>query len=385
MSLPVLSFQQLINSQVAAMQASAGIPLDFTVGSVLLAVVESNTGNSLWLESTATALLAVTRLTTSSGNDVDTFVEQFGLTRDPAVPASGFVTFSRFTANLQATIQVGALVSSVGNGVSYSVGIDTTNPYYNASLNAYIVPISITSTSVPVSATTAGTIGNALANQITTIQSVIINIDTVTNPSAFTTGRNAESDAALKSRFVLYLNSLSKATKQALQAAILSVQDVARYELVENYDLAGNPKLGFFYALIDDGTGNASSTLLNNVAAQLDLTRGLTIAFSDYGPTSFPMSYTAHVFTDLSMPDSDVQAAVVTALQNYNSQQGFNALFPYSEVPRIIYDTNLTLSGNAYSPIINVTNWTINTGTSDVTLIGQQIPTNGSIAVTMNA
>ncbi len=385
MSLPIQSFQQIVDSQVAAMQASSKVVLDFSVGAVLRAIVESNAGNALWLESTAQTLLDVTRLTTSTGNDVDTFVEQFGLTRNPATPATGNVTLSRYTANLQATINVGALVSCVTNGISYSVGIDTGNAYYNSSLNAYILPASIASISVPVTATTAGTVGNVIANQITTIQSVIVNIDSVTNPSAFTNGADAESDEELKIRFVLYLNGLSKATKIALTAAILSVSGVERQELIENEDLAGNVMLGFFYALVDDGTGNASSTLLMNVSSQLDVTRGFTIGFAAYGPTQFPMSFSAHVFTDLSMPDSTVHDAVVAALESYISSQGFDSLFPYSEVPRIIYDTNVTLSGNTYSPITNVTNWTINGGTSDVQLTGQEIPVNGTITITVNA
>lgn len=385
MPLPIQSFSQSVNTQVAAMQAAAGVPLDFSIGSILRALIESNAANSLWLESTAQKLLEVTRLTTSTGNDVDTFVEQFGLSRNPAVPAEGFVTFSRYTANLQATINVSSLVSSVANGVTYSVGIDETNPYYNGLLNAYILPAGINSTSVPVIATTSGAVGNILANQITTIQSVIFNIDSVNNPNTFANGVDAESDAALKIRFVLYLNSLSKATKLALIAAILSVPNVERYTLVENKTTTNQELLGFFYSVIDDGTGHASSTLLQNVAAQLDATRGFTIAFSVYPPVDFPISFSAHVFTDSSMPDATVRNAVIAALQTYISKQGFNSLFPYSEVPRIIYDANLTLSGNQFSPITNVTDWTLNNDIIDVEVIGQNIPVNGNIFIEMNA
>lgn len=385
MPLPIQSFNESVNTQVAAMQASAGVPLDFSIGSILRALVESNAANSLWLESTAQKLLEVTRLTTSTGNDVDTFVEQFGLSRNPAIPAEGYVTFSRYTANLQATINVRDLVSSVANGVSYSVGIDETNPYYNGVLNAYILPAGINSTSVPVIATTAGTIGNILANQITTIQSVIFNIDSVTNANNFTNGVDAESDAALKIRFVLYLNSLSKATKLALISAILSVPNVERYTLIENKTISNQELLGFFYSVIDDGTGNASSQLLQNVAAELDATRGFTIGFSVYPPVDFPISFSANVFTDSSMPDVTVQNAVVAALQTYITNQGFNSTFPYSEVPRIIYETNLTLSGQSFSPIVNVTNWTLNGGTFDVQVIGQNIPVNGTIFIQVNA
>lgn len=385
MPLPVMSFEQLVNTQVAAMQAAAGVVLDFNVGSILRSIIESNSGNALWLQSEAQALLAITRLTTSTGNDVDTFVEQFGLKRNPAVPATGFVALSRNTPNQQGVINVGALVSSVTNNISYSVGIDTTNPYYNSDSNQYLVPPGISSTSVPVTATTAGAIGNVLANQITTIQSVILNMDSVTNPDAFTTGANQESDPALKIRFVLYLNSLSKATKSALQAAILSVPGVARYDLQENEDINGNLFRGFFYAVIDDGTGNASSTLLGNVSAQLEATRGLTIGFSVYDPIQFPTSVSAHVTTDLTSPNDTVQAAVVTALETYISQLGFNSIIPYSEIPRIIYDTNLSLSGTQFSPITNVKNWTLNGGTSDITLATREIPVNGTITVTVNA
>ncbi len=385
MPLPILSFQQLVDTQVAAMQASAGIVLDFSVGEVLLAAVESNAGNSLWLESTAEQLLAVTRLTTSTGNDVDTFVEQFGLSREPAVPASGAVTFSRFTANQIGTINVGGLVSSVANGISYAVGVDTDNTYYNPSQNAYLLPIGISSTSVPVTATTLGSVGNILANQITTLQSVFVNIDSVTNPSDFTNGANQESDAALKVRFVLYINSLSKATKLAIEAAILSVEGVVRFKLVENYDVNGNPLLGFFYAVIDDGTGNAPSPLLASVQSAVDLVRGFTIAFSIYAPDPVNIDVTAHVFTDASIPDATVQTASISALNTYITEQGFNALFPYSEIPRIIYDTNLTLSGSSFTPTVNVTNWTLNSGTSDVTLTGKEIAIPGTVTVIMNA
>lgn len=385
MPLPILSFQQLVDNQVAAMQASATVVLDFSIGSILLAICESNAGNGLWLESTAEYLLAVTRLTTSTGNDVDTFVQQFGLTRNPAIPASGYVTLSRYTPTLPATINVGSLVSSLANGISYAIQPDTTNPYYNPSQSAFILPAGISSTSVPVVATTAGSIGNVLANQITTIQSVITNIDTVTNPDAFTNGQDQESDAALKIRFVLYLNSLSKATLPAIEAAVASVPGVERYVVVENVDILDNPQLGFFYVVIDDGTGHASSDLQSDVYNVVYITRGLTIQFAIYGPIATDVNVTAHVFTDHSLEDSQVQAAVVASLQTYISGVGFDGTIPYSEIPRIIYDTNLSLSGTAFSPITNVTSWLLDGGTSDVTFTGQEIPVPGTITVVMNA
>ena len=381
MPLPVKSFDELVNEQASAMQASADMPLDFSVGSILLALVQSNSGNCLWLQSLASSVLAITRLQTSTGYDVDTFVQQFGLTRKPAVPATGNVTFSRYTTTQQAIIPVGALVFSITSGVNYAVVADSTNENFNPDLNAYIINIEVASATVPVQAQTPGLVGNVLANQITTISSIIPYVDAVTNEVAFTNGEDQESDAALKIRFVLYLNGLSKATYQALAAATLGVNGVQRYKLTENYDIDSNPLPGFFYDVIDDGTGNASDTLIANVSQAVDATRGFTIAFSVYAPNPITISITAHVFTDGSLPDATVQATVVSALTNYIVTQSFDALFAYSHIPGIIYGTN----SSANSPIFNVTNYTLNGGSTDIQLTGSQIMVPGTITVIMNA
>lgn len=81
MALNTKTFDQLVSDQANAMQGVARILLDFTDGSDFLATVQANAGNSLWLQALITALLAVARLQTSSGSDVDSFVEQFFLSR----------------------------------------------------------------------------------------------------------------------------------------------------------------------------------------------------------------------------------------------------------------------------------------------------------------
>lgn len=390
MTLPIKSFNELVNDQVDVMQASAGVPLDFTVGSVLRALIESNSGNSLWLQALVMQLLAVTRLTTSSGNDVDTFVGQFGLTRNPATPATGNVTFSRNTTTVQANIQAatfvtnsqgqsvpvgGALVAAVVNGVNYMVVPDSANPNYNPNTNSYVMLTGISSITVPVQAVTAGSVGNVFSNEITIIVSVIPNVDSVNNSQPFTNGVDQESDEALKARFVLYLNSLSKATKQALEAAIESVQGVERYKLVENENLDSSEHLGFFYTVIDDGSGNPPTSLKTQVESAIEPVRGFTIAYSVYLPTAFPISISVTVTSDESIPDSNLQQIVTTALNNYIAAQGFDALMPISKIPEIVYD--------ASSAVINVTNYIQNGFALDIQLTGQEIATVGTTTVTV--
>lgn len=377
MSLPVKSATQLVNDQTAAMQSAAGQTLDFAIGSILRAVVESNMGNSLWLQAMVTALLAVTRLSSSSGTDVDTFIGDFGLSRIPAVAATGSVIFSRFTATNSATIPVVTLVSSVANGVSYAVIVDTNNPYYHADLNAYVIPALTSSISVPVQATTAGANTNVLSNQITTINSVLVNVDSVTNPDPFTNGKDQESDDSVKRRFVLYLASLFRATKQALEFAVELVPEVKKYIIIENKDINDVTYYGYFFIIIDDGTGNASSGLISRVSASVENYRGLTIAYSVFPPVQFPISIVAHVHTDGTVADSVVHDQVVAAYQAFISAQDFRALFAYSRVPAIAYGANSTIT--------DVTNYTLNGGTSDIQLVGQEIMTIGTITIIMNA
>lgn len=385
MTLPIKSFNQLVNEQVSVMQAAAGMPLDFSIGSILRAIVESNSGNALWLQALIMQLLAVSRLTTSTGNDVDTFVGQFGLTRNPPVPATGNVTFSRNTTTVQATIQAavvtdnvpvgGALVASTVNGINYMVMPDPANPDFNVSLNAYVLLAGNANITVPIQAVTAGSIGNVFSDEITIIVSVIPYVDAVNNSQPLTNGEDQESDQALKVRFVLYLNSLSKATKQAIQAAILSVPGVARYKLIENENTDTTEHLGFFYAVIDDGEGSASGPLIANVEAAIEAVRGFTIAYSVYDPIAFPIDFIVTVTNDGSVSDDSLETTVTQALETYITSSGFDALFPYSKIPEIVYDSS--------AAIINVTSYTQNAGTTDITLTGRNIATVGDITVTV--
>jgi uncharacterized phage protein gp47/JayE len=394
MPLAEKSFDEFVDDQVNAMQAVANQLLDFTDGSVMRAIVESNAGNSLFLEALYAFLLSVTRFMTSFGQDADTWGQQFQFYRVPATPAFGTVTFSRSVTTQQAVIPsgnmdgtiIGAIVYSSISMMNYFVYADTTNDNYDPDLNAYIIPIGISSIDVPIVAQNAGTAGNVLANDINIISTPIAYVDTVTNALALANGQNSESDAAYKTRFILYINSLSKATQQALQEAIKSVPGVARYQLIENVDIDDNPYLGFFYVVIDDGTGNASSDLIGDVQAAVYATRGFTIAESVYGPTQFLINITVHVFTDGSVPDVNVQAAVVTALQNYILSLSFNSLYAWSEIASVVYQVNSQFyPPQSLSPIINVTDWTQNSSTADITLTGKNIGVPGTITVVMNA
>ncbi|MHC0023226.1 baseplate J/gp47 family protein [Enterobacter vonholyi] len=228
--------------------------------------------------------MVITRGSTCSGADLDAWFADFGFYREPAVSATGNVTFSRFTATNAALIPTGSQVQSTDGTQSFLVVADTLNPAYDATQSGYVVPASTASVTVPVSAVTAGSAGNASANTVTVIVGSIPGIDTVTNASSFTNGANAESDDAARTRFQLWVASLSKATKSAIEYAISSVQQGVSYQVVENQSYAGATQYGYFYAVVDDGSGSPTSAFLDTVYTAIDAVRGFTITFGVFAP-----------------------------------------------------------------------------------------------------
>jgi len=353
------SFQTLVNDQVTAVQGATATPIDFNVGTNELALVEANAGMGVFLEYLANWILALARAATSTGVDLDSWIAQFPMKpRLAGVKSSGNVQFSRFTASSSATIPVGSLVKSTDFTLSFEVIADDTNVYYNSSLKAYVIPALTTQIPVKVQCLTAGTIGNVSPNVITVIASPISGVDTINNLVAFTNGKNSETDAELRARFILYINSLSRAVLIAYANAISSIPEIIRYNVVENKTYAGAVQEGYVYTVIDDGTGSPPADLIDKAYAAIQTVRGLAIQNDVFGPD--PQA--VNIIIDLTILPVTTEAVitelVTDALSNYINNLAFNEVLPYSRIFEIVYDA---------SPyIINATNLTLNGGTTDL-------------------
>src|SRR3954447_25939761 len=97
MQLKLKSFDQLVQDMSAALQGTAAAFKDVSVGSVIRALFEANAGVVLWLQWLILQVLSQTRAATSIGGDLDSWMADFGLSRLPAVPATGTVTLSRYS------------------------------------------------------------------------------------------------------------------------------------------------------------------------------------------------------------------------------------------------------------------------------------------------
>lgn len=372
-SLNVKDFTTLVRDQVAAIQGRAAGLVDFTIGSLLRAITESNASVLQWLQQLIVTLLATTRASTSSGADLDSWMADFGFFRLSASFATGSVTYSRFTPANSALIPIGALVGSTDGSQQYAVTVDTTNALYNSSLGGYLIPAGTASATVPVMASTAGAAGNALIGTVTVIVGTISGVDTVTNSTVFTNGVDPEEDSAFRARFVLWVQSLSKATRSAIAYALSSMQQGVSYTLTENQDYAGNVLYGYFYAVVDDGSGAPSGAFLASAGAAIESVRGFTTRYGVFAPVLVTANVGMTITTDSTVTHSVVVANVTSAIQAYISGLTLGQILPYTQLASIAYGVS--------PAITNVSGVLLNGGTADLGATNKQVIRPGTVTV----
>jgi uncharacterized phage protein gp47/JayE len=358
MAVTTKDYPTLVSDQIKAAQGASSNPLPFKVGSPERALVEAQTGVALWLQGLMLQVLALTRASTSSAGDLDTWIADFGLKRVGAKFASGSVSFSRFTATLPALVPVGATVQTSDGTQQFSVVADPTNLNWRSGQNGYTIAAGVVSIVCPVVALVAGAQGNALAGTISQLTTSIPSVDTVSNTLPFTNGVDPESDTALRARFVSFILSLAKATRAAIGNAIAGVQANLVYSIVENRDTAGNAAPASFYAVVDDGTGAPPALLLSLVASAIDAVRALGISFSVLAPQVIPAVITMTLVPASGYTHDAVSTAVQAAIVAYVNGLGLGIQLSYSRIAQVA----LGVPG-----VFNVTGILLNNGTSDIT------------------
>jgi uncharacterized phage protein gp47/JayE len=185
----------------------------------------------------------------------------FGFDLLPPAYASTVMQFSASPAPVDPiTIPAGTLVRKDGGAVAYAVEADT------------VLPAGETSVPVPVTAATAGSVGNTLANSITVLDGAISGITAVTNPAPVTNGRDQETEEERRLRFRRYIQSLSRGPLAAIEygattAALLdaygvATEYVASAAVVEWYKTHQDAPYGLVYCYLWNGSNGASPELI---------------------------------------------------------------------------------------------------------------------------
>lgn len=358
MILPLQTFTTLVQNMAAGVQGSAAQLIDLSVGSVLRALLEACASVALWMQWLILQVLSMTRAATSQGADLDSWMADFSLTRLPGAPAVGSVTFSRYTIGIAATIAVAQQVRTSDGALTFAVVAAPSNPAWNGN-DGYSLPASAASVSVPVRASSPGTAGNVLANAIQLLATPIPGIDTVTNVMPLTGGVDAESDAAFRLRFQLYINSRSLATGSAVEFAIASLQQSLRYAVLENVDTQGIPLPGNFCVVVDDGTGYPPASLISEASGAIENVRPIGATYSVNGPLVVDVNVNMTVVTSNPLTAVQVASDIQQNVLSWVAGLPIAGTLAISKIEALAHNTDAS--------VVSVTGTTINGAALDMT------------------
>ena len=340
MQLSLQTFTSLVQNMAAAVQSSSTQLLDLTVGSTLRAVLEANASLALWMQWLILQVLQMTRAATSVGTDLDSWMADMSLSRLPAVPAVGSVTFSRYTATASSLVPVGVLVRTGDGTLTFTVTADITNSVWSVQLNGYTFSPGVSSITVPIAAQTAGSAGNVLANTISMIATAIPGVDLVTNLAATLDGLDPEADGALRSRFQNYLQSRSRATTSAVGYAISSIQQGLDFAIAENMSPSGAAWIGSFVVTVDDGSGYPPPSLLSTVYTSIDAVRPIGSIFSVQPPNVVQANVSLTLSVGSGSTSATVASTVASAITDYINSLTIGAVLPLTRLAQVAYDAS---------------------------------------------
>ena len=373
MNLPLQTFTSLIQTSAAAVQGACAQLLDLTVGSVLRAVLEANASIALWIQWLIVLVLGTTRAATSNGPDLDTWMADYELTRLPAAPADGIVTFARFTPGGAALVPAGVLVRTADASQNFAVVASPANLNWNTALNGYVMAVGIASIDVPVQAEVPGSAGNVQTGTVTLLGSAIPGVDTVTNAAPFAGGLEPESDAALRARFANYVATRSEATAAAVEYAISSIRQGLAVAVSENADTQGAYRPGNFVVIVDDGTGSPPASLLSTCSAAIDAVRPIGSTYSVQPPTIFTANVSLTITVAPAAVKSLVQRVVAAGLTSYIDSLPIGASLAYTRLAQIAY--------SASPSVTNVSSVVLNSGAADLQPSWSGVVKTGTVAV----
>lgn len=318
--MPILSlksFEELLQDLVLIVRASTDKITDFNVGSISRSYLEAIALLGQYLDFQVETLEESFYLSTALGTNLDKRVADFDLFRVLGNKASGFVYFYSYTQpTADILIPAGTLMSTVkddsGIGRIFAVAQDT----YLLTTSALPLSGFPYAVLVPVTATLSGILGNVDAKLITDLITDIPGISGISNPGAITGGTEDEDDESLRQRAKLYIQSLSKGTKNALKAAILAVQGVNNVEILDYNDIVDplGPEAiapGVMKIIIDTDDNSIAAPLDQIYIGPTLITKNIQINIWNAIKDSVKAAGIAVLFTQTNLVPIDIDIVVV--------------------------------------------------------------------------
>lgn len=309
------NFTTLVQSMGVVVQASYKGFTSWASGSPLRAIIEGCASCALWLQYLVLTALTATRLTTSSGSDVDSFLAQFNQARIGGTAAAVSLTFTSLNPTATSgVIPVGALATSSDGTIQFAVIADTTNGAWDAAQSAYVRPVGTASVTVPAECTEVGTVGNVAAGIMNLLGSQLVGIDTVTNSVAAGGGTDGETDPEAKARFALWVKGLARATRASIESAIGNTGLNVSYSITEGVDASGAARDGYFLIRVNAGSTVVPPATIAAIYAAVDAVRAFGISFAVIA-ASVTVANVVMEVTFAAATTSAAKASIISAIE----------------------------------------------------------------------
>lgn len=200
-----------------------GDDIDISMYSRLLRILEicAKRENDLW--QMAEDIYYSAFIDFATGSSLDFLAALVGYKRIAARKATGVVTFSRSTpATSDIIIPAGTRVATADGSVVFKTS------------EVAILRAGNTSVDVAIEAVEAGSAGNVAANTIVKLVDPVSGIESVNNAEPTSDGRDAETDEEFRYRIKTTIQSLGKATLDAIAAKVRNVEGVKSVKIEEN-------------------------------------------------------------------------------------------------------------------------------------------------------
>ena len=251
----------------------------------------------------------------ATGDWLDTHAAQVDENRKPATKARGNVLFWRGDGTGNIRIPAGRIVRTQPDGKG--------DIYRYVTDELAVLPDGAASVAVPATAEEYGQGANAAAGQICELVTPVEGISRVSNAADWLLeeGADAESDVALRRRYVLAWQSQAGITRAAYEAAALSVPGV-----VDVYVADQHPRgEGTVDVIVQGAAGMPTQKLLEDVRAALDATIVINHDLLVRAPD--PVKVSVRAALELISGDAD---AIRAEAENW-----VRAMFSYGDDPAI--------------------------------------------------
>lgn len=320
MAFQIKDFVSITASMINLMRASTKKITDFNVGSVARTLVEA------------------------VASEQDQLYQEMFHGLKEAIPVATYNTFE--FPLLPASAATGVLTFYAAGGHSADILIPTgtlvqnptTNKIYRTIRDVFLV-VGAAQVSVAGVADTVGSNTNCDANTILVLIGSITGIAGVSNLTAFSGGRDIETDEERKLRFQGYVSTLQRGTLAAIRygasTAVVTdvngiiIERVVFIGIVEPYEIdpvANDP--GYVEVYVHNGVGGTSSTLVDNVQVIIDGSyasdgtpipgwKAAGVVVDCFAATEVLQNVTGGVYFLPGYQSTDVLSACTTVVRSY--------------------------------------------------------------------